>query len=153
MDETGTPVLNRDAGFRTYFATPPGNQPPNCSNAFPNALTLWPPNGKFHSVTINGVTDADGDTITITIDGITQDEPVSGKGEGNTRPDGQGTGSDTAELRAERSGQSNGRVYEIAYIANDGNGGTCAGKVDVGVPHDQNGAAVNDGAAFDSTVS
>ena len=46
-------------------------------------------------------------------------------------------------LRAERSGTGDGRVYRIAFTARDGHGGTTSGVVTVGVPHDNNGAAVD----------
>ena len=61
--------------------------------------------------------------------------------------------SDSAQVRAERSGKDNGRVYEIGYTADDGNGGTCTGTVDVGVPLDKKDTAIDDGAIYDSTMS
>ena len=112
------------------------NVPPDCDNAGPSQDILWPPNHKFHSINVVGVTDADGDTVIINIDSISQDEPVNGKGDGNTSPDGQGVGTDTAEVRAERSGTKkapgDGRVYHISFTASDGNGGSCSGEVTVG---------------------
>ena len=129
------------------------NQPPDCSSAAPSAASLWPPNHKFVPINVNGVTDPDGDEVTITIDSIMQDEPVNGKGDGNTSPDGKGVGSDTAEVRAERSGKGDGRVYHVSYNAADGNGGTCSGEVLVEVPHDKKDTAVDSGPQlFDSTT-
>ena len=113
------------------------NDAPDCSNAGPDVSTLWPPNHEFVPVSITGVTDPDGDPVSINIDGIEQDEPVDAKGSGNTSPDGQGVGSSTAEVRAERSGKGDGRVYHIAYTAGDGQGHSCSGSVTVGVPHDK----------------
>jgi hypothetical protein len=40
---------------------------------------------------------------------IFQDEPVKEKGDRNSSPDGAGIGSETASLRAERSGSGDGR--------------------------------------------
>ena len=80
------------------------NEPPNCSNAKPSVTQLWPPNHKFWSVKVLGVTDPDGDPITITITSILQDEPVNGRGDGDSSPDGKGVGIDTAQVRAERQG-------------------------------------------------
>ncbi len=133
------------------------NQPPDCSEAIPSIDTIWPPNHKFVPVNILGVTDPDGDAVTITIDGIFQDEPVETIGDGNFTPDGQGIGTDTAEVRAERIGTKkvpgNGRVYHIRFTADDGNGGSCSGEVLVGVPHDQGSGVVpvDEGALYDST--
>lgn len=135
------------------------NCPPDCSNAEPSIATLWPPNHKFVPIAITGVTDPEGDLVTITIDSIFQDEPVrsTGKGSGNTSPDGAGLGTDTALVRAERNGNpkspGNGRVYRIDFTANDGKpGGTCRGTVRVCVPHDwSDDACVDDGTVYDST--
>jgi hypothetical protein len=52
----------------------------------------WPPNHQVESVYVLGVTDPDGDPVAITIESIYQDEPVNGKGDGNTAPDGSGVG-------------------------------------------------------------
>lgn len=63
-------------------------------------------------------------------------------------------GTSTADVRAERSGTGDGRVYRIMFSADDGKGGSCTGEVLVTVPHDQSGAAaVDQGALFDSTMA
>ncbi len=135
------------------------NQPPDCSTAEPSIDTLWPPNHKFVAVNILGVTDPDGDPVTISIYSIYQDEPVDTIGDGSFAPDGQGVGTDTAEVRAERTGTKevpgNGRVYTIRFTATDDKGASCSGTVLVGVPHDQGQGAVpvNDGDLYDSTVT
>jgi hypothetical protein len=118
--------------------------------AVPSIHTIWPPNNKFVPVTVHGVSDPDGDPVSLKIDSIFQDERVSvRKGLG----DGDGVGSDTAHLRAKRVGSGNGRVYHISFTADDGQGGSCTGEVVVGVPHDRGkgSVAVDDGPIFDST--
>lgn len=127
------------------------NQVPDCSNAVADESILWPPNHQFVTIDITGVTDPDGDTVFITIDRIFQDEPVKGKGDGNTSPDGLGVGSTSAQIRAERSGKGNGRVYHIFFVAEDENGSACFGEVRVGVPHNRGRAPVDGGALYDST--
>jgi hypothetical protein len=130
----------------------PPNEIPDCSAAEPSKALLWPPNHKFVSITIDGVTDGDDDSISLTIEGITQDEELNakGKGDGNTSPDGVIDG-DTAEVRAERAGTGDGRVYEISFTADDGNGGSCTGSVTVGVPHDKKDTPVDSIVRIDST--
>ena len=66
----------------------------------------------------------------------------------------QGVGTGQLGLRAERSGLGNGRVYAVSFSASDGNGGTCTGRVGVGVPHDQGEGRVpvDDGQIYDSTA-
>jgi hypothetical protein len=130
------------------------NAAPVCTDAYPSVDLLWPVNHKFVPVEILGVTDADGDPITITIDSIFQDEVVDDGGDGNTAPDGQGVGTSVAEVRAERAADGNGRFYHISFTADDGRGGTCLGVVLVSVPHDQGKKAedpIDDGALYDST--
>ncbi len=131
------------------------NAPPDCSKAGPNLKILWPPDHRWVKVKVLGVTDPNGDPITLKIDSIYQDEPVDGEGDGNTAPDGKGIGDPWAWVRAERQGLGNGRVYHIAFTADDGKGGTCSGEVRVGVPKStakKHRVPVDDGALYDSTV-
>ena len=134
------------------------NQPPDCLEATPSFDTIWPPNHKFVSIKVMGVTDPDGDPVSITIDSIYQDEPVDTFGDGSFTPDGQGVGTETAEVRAERSGTKkvpgNGRVYHISFTSDDGRGGSCSGEVLVGVPHDQGlgSIPIDEGPLYDSTA-
>lgn len=126
--------------------------PPDCSAAAPSVTTLWPPSHTLVDVTIGGVVD-DG-TTTVTIDSIFQDEPTNGLGDGDVAPDGFGVGTDTAQLRSERSGTADGRVYHVAFTATDDAGQECSGTVSVSVPKSlgKGGAAVDGGALYDSTV-
>ena len=123
------------------------NSPPDCSAATADPDELWPPNHKFNAIAVVGVTDPDGDAVTINIDSIFQDEPTDTFGDGKFTPDGQGVGTDTAEVRAERSGTKkvpgDGRVYHIGFTADDGNGAECSGTVTVCVPHDQGEGSVS----------
>ena len=135
------------------------NSAPVCTAARPSISSIWPPNHQWVPVSILGVTDPDGNTVTTTITEILQDEPTNSRGDGNTAVDGKGVGSNTAYIRAERAGDGddddhdhgNGRVYHIRFTATDG-ASSCAGEVTVGVPHDRRGAAVDDGALYDSTT-
>ena len=162
-------IYNLEVGTRVYASEieedddgteydvniPSENQPPDCSGATPSIDTLWPTNHKFLQIQIQGVTDPDGDAFLITIDNIFQDEPVDAPGSGNTSPDGQGVGSSVAEVRAERAGSGNGRVYHIYFTVDDGQGGMCTGEVLVGVPKSKGkkGAPIDDGALYDSTIA
>jgi hypothetical protein len=143
-------VTNSDEVNATIFE----NQPPNCAAASPSVGVLWPPNHGMVDVSVGGVTDPDGDVVTLTIDAITQDEAVDAPGSGNTCPDGAGLGSSSAQVRAERSGQGDGRIYHLEFTASDGRGGSCRGEVSVCVPHDQRGGrCVDSGPRYDSMVS
>jgi hypothetical protein len=131
-------VTDDDGGTDTASVTVDINTPPDCSTVTPTPDTLWPANHKLRLVSIGGATDADGDTVTLTIDAVTQDEALDGLGDGDTSPDATpGGASNEVNLRAERSGTGDGRVYRLAFTGDDGRGGTCTGTVLVSVPHDQ----------------
>jgi hypothetical protein len=86
-------------------------------------------------------------------DGDDDGDDGHGGGSGRTCPDGTGVGSPTASVRAERAGSGNGRVYHIAFRADDGRGGTCSDTVRVCVLHDRghDGLCKDGGPKFDST--
>ena len=128
------------------------NNPPDCTKAFASIAELWPPNHKMTTISIKNVIDPDRDQVTIKITKILQDEPVNGLGDGDNSPDASGIGTSTAELRAERSGTGDGRVYHVYFSADDGKeNGKCGGEVTVTVPHDQARKAVDSGPNYDST--
>ncbi|HVG06139.1 MAG TPA: prenyltransferase/squalene oxidase repeat-containing protein [Thermoanaerobaculia bacterium] len=131
------------------------NAPPDCSAASVSSGRLWPANHKLVAVTIGGVTDPDGDPVTVSVAGVLQDERTDDLGSGDTCPDAIGVGTSRAGIRAERSGRQDGRIYHIFFTAEDNRGGRCAGEVKVCVPHDQSGrraVCVDQGPLFDSTA-
>lgn len=138
-----------NSATQTLFVGGLLNSPPDCSTSLTAHVSLWPPNHKMTSIDVlaaTGITDPDGDPVTIVINAITQDEPVAGPA------DGAGLGGGIASIRAERDGNGNGRVYGIAFTASDNKGGSCQGILFVSVPHSNNGSpAVDDGQVFDST--
>ena len=139
------------------------NRPPDCSGAVASIAEIWPPNHRWVDINVVGITDPEGDDVTITIDSIWQDEPVDTYGDGNFTPDGQGVGTSTASVRAERSGTKkvpgDGRFYHIGFTADDGHGGACpiGTTVKVVVPHDQSKGKnasdpIDGGPLYDSTA-
>ncbi len=116
--------------------------------------TLWPPNHDFHPIKIEGITDPDGDSVSLSVTRILQDEPLNGRGDGDFSPDGSGIDRPKAWVRSERAGGEDGRVYHIYFRADDGFGGTCTGEVKVGVPKSQgvNGGPVDEGPIYNSTL-
>ena len=127
------------------------NNPPVCAAAVAVPASLWPPNHKLVKITIGGVTDPDGGVPSFKVLSIFQDEPTNGGGDGNTAIDGNGVGTSQASVRAERSGNRNGRVYYIKFSASDSSGASCTGTVTVGVPASPGHPAVGDGPKHDST--
>jgi hypothetical protein len=128
------------------------NTPPTLVNPRADVPVLWPPDHRLVPVHILGVVDPDQPpyNATITITGVTQDEPTNGLGDGDTPVDAIIHG-DTVLLRAERSGKGDGRVYHVCFTAADPEG-SVSGCVDVIVPHDKRtDPAKNSGQNYNST--
>ncbi|OEU50119.1 MAG: hypothetical protein BA871_07310 [Desulfuromonadales bacterium C00003096] len=157
--ETTLQILSGDVSPILYDLTVEvGNQPPNVTDAYPSIDCLWPPNHKFVDLTIEGITDPDGDSVTITVTNITSDEPtasIKGAGGDKYAPDADPgcIGTAIARVRAERSGDDDGRVYEITFLASDGIGEPVEGTVQVKVPHDWSGdcVSIDSGQNYDAT--
>jgi hypothetical protein len=100
-------------------------------------------------VRILGVVDPS-NNATITINSVKQDEPTNGLGDGDTAIDAIVNG-DSVMLRAERSGNGNGRVYHVCFTAADLEG-SVSGCVKVVVPKSKKtDIAVDGGSLYDST--
>lgn len=112
-----------------------------------NRDVLWPPNHKLVEVcaTIEATDNCDPDPD-IALVWITSSESDNDKGDGNTINDIQNAAYGTEDLcfslRSERQGSGNGRVYTIAYSAEDESGNVAYDTVRVRVPHDQSGSAL-----------
>jgi hypothetical protein len=68
------------------------------------------------------------------ITSVVSNEPINGLGDGETSPDWEITGDLTLNLRAERSGNGNGRIYTVTVECTDDVGNTTTGTVTVVVP-------------------
>src|SRR5262249_38427406 len=103
---------------------------------------LWPPDHEMKLITATiSVHDNLDPNPVVEFVSITANEPVNGRGDGNTDPDIDGAlfGTDDREflLRAERSGTETGRIYTITYRARDAAGNTTTATATVTVPHNQ----------------
>ncbi|MFX0211464.1 MAG: PKD domain-containing protein, partial [Candidatus Hodarchaeota archaeon] len=119
-------------------------------------IVLWPPNHKYHTIEISdfisSVTDICDISVgidDIIITSVSSDEPENAKGEGdgNTWNDIIIVDSQTVDLRAERQGDGNGRVYTINFEVTDVSGNTATGSFQVWVPHNKKSTAIDDGAS------
>ena len=128
---SGSPFPTNQPGLLLSLTAFPGktcNRPPDCSTAIATPSTAWPPNQQMVAISISGVSDPDGDPVTITPTGVLQDEQVIAPGNATLSP---------LAVSADRDGDGDGRVYTIQFTASDGRGGACSGAVKVCVPHDQ----------------
>ena len=82
------------------------------------------------------VTDAD-PNATVTLLSVTSNEPDNGLGDGDRPNDIVILDDFTFDLRAERSGTGDGRVYTITYQVTDFCGNSTVASATVTVPHSQ----------------
>jgi hypothetical protein len=125
---TGDPGVSHGAFLA--FVEPPSNQPPDCSAVRAVPGSLRPANGHFRTVRLAGANDPDGDAVTVTVDGVTQDETVGRQPDARLAASGDRV---VLRLRAERLPRGDGRVYRVAFTAADESGGECSGAVTVEV--------------------
>lgn len=119
---------------------------------------LWPPNHKYHSVNISDfvlvVTDSCAGALPLTgvrITKVSSDEAEDAPGSGNTRNDiSIGQDCQSVQLRAERQGNGNGRVYTIEVAISDpfGNEGTASYQVQVPRDRQPGAVAIADAPAY-----
>ena len=126
-------------------------------------FTLWPPDHKYHTLAVEdfvtGVSDEGDPDISladVVITAVSSDEPEDApdNGDGNTVNDIViTTDCRSVDLRAERQGGGNGRVYTIEVAVEDASGNVGVASFQVQVPHEVHGVAVDDGAASGYTVT
>jgi len=68
---------------------------------------------------------------------VSSSEPEDGLGDGDTARDWEITGNLMVNLRAERSGAGDGRIYTITVECADASGNIGTGTTEVTVPHDR----------------
>ena len=128
-----------------------------------STATMWPPNHQYQTFNIanfvasaSSSCDASVDINDVVIQKVSSDEPEENPsgGDGNTlndiviAPDCK-----SVQLRSERDGNLNGRVYTITFKVTDSFGNTATATVKVSVPKNNNGTAVDNGAAAGYTVN
>jgi len=125
---------------------------------------MWPPNHHYETFRVSdfvssatggcsGSTDLTGSVV---IQSVSSDEPEDNPsgGDGNTlndiviAPDCK-----TVQLRSERDGNLNGRVYTITFKVTDSFGNSATATVKISVPKSNNSPAVDNGAAAGYTVN
>jgi photosystem II stability/assembly factor-like uncharacterized protein len=108
---------------------------PVVSAATVDKPSLWPPLHQMIPVTVN-YTATDNCSVTCTLS-VTSNEPIDGLGDGDTAPDWVIVDSHHVQLRSERSGKGNGRIYTITVTCADPAGNTVTRTVTVRVPMNQ----------------
>jgi hypothetical protein len=109
----------------------------------PNKTILWPPNHEMVEVTIEAnASDNSGGLVTLSA-AVKSNEPQEGMGDGDQSPDwtepiiDQASGTIALQLRAERSGSGDGRIYTITITATDESDNSSQVLTEIVVPHDK----------------
>lgn len=116
---------------------------PTISGLHADPDMLWPPNHKMKDVEVSyTATDNCPGTANCVVT-VTSDEPQSGTGNGDASPDWVVNNNHHVQLRAERAGSGDGRVYTIRVRCTDQNGNVSEENTTVTVPHDMSSSAAN----------
>jgi uncharacterized repeat protein (TIGR01451 family) len=133
---SSTPDPNPNNNSVTVTTTT-SNPPPIITGVSVDKPVLWPPNHKLVNVTVSyKVTDncpLPANSCTLS---VTSNEPINGTGDGNTSPDWIILDAHHVQLRAERVGKGNGRIYTITITCTDSGGNSSSRSATVSVPHD-----------------
>ena len=120
-------------------------------------ITLWPPNHKYKTINATDLVASASDNCdagvgvgSVRITSVSSDEPNNSSGDGNTTKDIViAADCKSVQLRSERMGSGNGRVYTITFKVTDASGNVSTATATVSVPKSQNGSpAVDDGPQY-----
>jgi hypothetical protein len=116
------------------------SEPPKILSLSANPGILWPPNGKMVRVQIVVVAKDNVGVVSSKIISVASNESAESFRSGNKAgPNWLITGSLTLALRAERTGTTGGRIYDIAVECSDAAGNTSIGHTQVRVPQHADG--------------
>jgi hypothetical protein len=161
---TVTVTTTGTCGTATQTATLNVTSPTPVINLSTTSATMWPPNHHYETFNVSDfVSSATGGcdsntnlTSSVVIQKVSSDEPEDSPSgaDGNTlndiviAPDCK-----SVQLRSERDGNLNGRVYTITFKVTDSFGNSATATVKVFVPKSNNSPAVDNGAAAGYTVN
>jgi Subtilase family len=110
------------------------NEPPSVSNFSLSAPPLWPPNHRMVDVTVNYELSENCDSASCVLS-VTSNEPENELGDGNTDHDWEIVDAHHVRVRAERSGNVDGRVYTVTLTCTDAAGNKTLRTGTLTVPH------------------
>jgi uncharacterized repeat protein (TIGR01451 family) len=122
------------------------------------APSMWPPNHKYQTFQLTQFVSGASDNCTnlsvndVVIEKVTSDETENGNGDGNTLND-IVIASDcrSVQLRSERQGGGDGRVYTITFKVTDASGNVTRATATVVVAHNPGQTPVNSGVNYTVT--
>ena len=140
---TATATNSAGTASCTFTVTVNDTEAPVIHNLSASPNSIWPPNHKMKDVAVNyTTTDNCPGPISCSLS-ITSNEAVNGSGDGNTSKDWVVIDDHNVQVRAERSGSGNGRIYTITTTCHDQYGNTSSKTTTVTVDHDKGKSANN----------
>lgn len=120
------------------------------------APSMWPPNHKYKTFQVTDFVTGASDSCdtplgvsSVVIEKVTSDETENGNGDGNTLNDIViAADCKSVQLRSERNGGGDGRVYTITFRVRDASGNATTVTAKVVVPHNNGGTAVDSGPNY-----
>jgi DNA/RNA endonuclease G (NUC1) len=100
---------------------------------------LWPPNHQMVPISVTYTVSDLGDPAPACALSVSSNEPINGQGDGDTSPDWLIVDSHHVQVRAERAGGGNGRIYTIAADCRDRFGNASQKSATVTVPKNNSG--------------
>jgi uncharacterized repeat protein (TIGR01451 family) len=117
--------------------------------------SMWPPNHKYSTFTVGNFVSSVFDNCggvsvsNVVITNVTSDETENGNGDGNTTADIViAADCKSVQLRSERDGGGDGRVYTITFRLTDTHGNSTTATAKVVVPHNPGETPVNSGVHY-----
>ncbi len=148
---TYTVETSGTCGMATQTASLSVNSTPPTITLNGQNISLWPPNHSYHTINVTDLvasaSSCDGSVSinSVIIDHVTSDEIENGNGDGNTLNDIViAANCKSVQLRSERDGGGDGRVYTITFRVTDAAGHVATATATVTVPKSQNGASAID---------
>lgn len=159
-------VVTDQAGTQTVLVTRP-NGSLVCSSTLtvasgpvavePRVLNLWPPNHKLHTISVEdciGPVSSCDPTTHAEFTWASSDEPIDSIGDGHHAPDIVFGDCERVQVRSERQGPKDGRVYKLGVRVTDGSGAASDTVCTVVVDHDQRGVlGADSGEAYRVTFN
>ena len=121
-------------------------------------IVLWPANHEYDTFELSDfvvsvIDNKFGDLFADTeITNVSSDEPENAQGDGDTYDDIVIVDAQTIQLRAERQGNGDGRVYTINFQVSDPLGNSADASFQIQVPHHKKSTAIDSGAGEGYTV-
>lgn len=117
-------------------------------------ISLWPANKKLHTISVSDLVQSASDSCdsSVNLNSVVITNVTSDEGSASSNDIVVAAGCKSVQLRADRNGNGDGRVYTITFMVEDAAGNQTTLARQVVVPHNQgNSNAIDSGAAYTVT--